>query len=80
MNNYTIFNTFNLQNDVEFQSLIDSLNKEQSIFFLISSVKYAYSKGVFTLEESEIISNCIRKLYLPEEQNNTNDINEKRDE
>lgn len=77
MNNYTIFNTFNLQNEIEFQALIDSLNKEQSVFFLVNSVKYAYSKGVFSLEESEIISNCIRKIYLPEKQD---DINEKRDE
>jgi hypothetical protein len=78
MVNYNIFNLFTLKNDEEFQTLIDSLNKEQSIYFLVNSVKHAHRQGIYTLEESEIISKCIRKIYSPEIIQN--DVNEKRDE
>ena len=78
MVNYNIFDIFKFKNDEEFQALLDSLNKEQSIYFLINSVKHANRQGVYTLEESELISKCIRKLYSPNE--NQSDVNEKRDE
>ena len=78
MVNYNIFDIFKFKNDEEFQTLLDSLNKEQSIYFLINSVKHANRQGVFTLEESELISKCIRKLYSPNE--SQSDVNEKRDE
>ena len=78
MVNYKIFNIFTFKNDEEFQTLLDSLNKEQSIYFLINSVRYAHSNGLYSLEESELISKCIRKLYSPNE--TQSDVNEKRDE
>jgi hypothetical protein len=71
MNNYNIFGTLKFDNDEEFEKLISSITHEQAIFFIKEGIKYAYTQGVFTLNESEIISKSIRKLYLPK-----NDVNE----
>ncbi len=78
MNNFKLFSSFDFHNNEEFQSILNTLNKEQSIFFLINSVKYAHRQGIYTLEEAELISNCIRTLYSPDK--DTEVINEKRDE
>lgn len=77
MNNITLFGSFNINNPEEFEKLILSLNKEQSIYFLTESAKFAYKQGCFSLSESELISKCIRQLYLPDVEHT---VNEKRDE
>lgn len=65
MNNITLFETFKFQNGEEFQNFVNSINKEQSIYLLSQAVNHAYSKGVFNLSESEIISKSIRLIYMP---------------
>lgn len=77
MNNNKIFNTFNITNDIEFEKLMSTITKEQSIFFLVEAAKFSYSKGVFSINETEIISKAIRTIYLPDIENS---VNEKRDE
>lgn len=66
MNNNTIFGNFNIGTDIELESLIKNLNREQSIYFLSEAVKFAYSKGAYNITETELISKSIRTLYLPE--------------
>ena len=53
------YNTYN-----DLNSFITNLTKEQSLYCLIESVKYAHSKGVFSLEESECISKSIRSFNI----------------
>lgn len=78
MNNQTLFGAYQISNLVEFENMINTITKEQSIYFLVQSVNYAHKKGIFNLEECEVISKSIRKLYLPE--NQPMDLNEKRDD
>lgn len=66
MNNNTIFGNFKIGTDIELSLLIENLNKEQSIYFLVEATKYAFSKGAYNITESELISKSIRTLYLPE--------------
>lgn len=61
-----IFGSLEVESTEVLNNLIDNLSKEQSIFFLTESLKYAYNKGIFTLLESEILSKSLRKLYEPE--------------
>ena len=77
MNSYKIFGHTTIKNGEEFENILNNLNNEQAIYFLVISVEYAYTQGCFNLSESEIISKSIRKLYLPDIKT---DINEKRDE
>jgi hypothetical protein len=46
----------------DLDNFISNLNKEQALYSLIEAVRYAHKKGVFNLEESELISKSIRKI------------------
>lgn len=46
----------------QLNSLIDNMTDAQSKFMIIKSLQYSFEKGVFSLEESEIVSKCIREL------------------
>ena len=71
--NLTLFGSFNINNYTELDKLVSSIEKEQAIFFLIEAAKYANNSGVFSMNETEIISKSIRKLF--EKPNNIeNDI------
>lgn len=64
-NEYNFFNRFNLKSEKEVNDLINNLTKEQSLYFLIESVKFAYENNIYKLHESELISKSIRVLYSP---------------
>jgi hypothetical protein len=74
-NRFKIFQNYPIENNTEFELLLSSIEHEQALFFLIEAVKYANINNVYSLSETELISKCIRKLYLPP---NT-DENKKRD-
>jgi len=61
----SLFNTIHYVSTQDLNEFINNLSKEQSLYCLIEGVKYAHSKGVFTLEESECISKSIRQFQLP---------------
>jgi len=69
-NEYNFFGKFNVKTEKEVDDLINELTKQQSLYFLIESVKYSYEKGLFSLHESELISKSIRILYSPPKQEN----------
>ena len=48
----------------DLDNFIVNLTKEQAMYCLIESVKYAHKKGMFNLEESELVSKSIRQLKL----------------
>jgi hypothetical protein len=68
-NNKKLFDFLQCNSNEEFEKLINSIEKEQSLFYLIQSVKSAYKRGCFSLEESEIISKSLRVLSTPEKNN-----------
>jgi hypothetical protein len=54
-----LFGTIGYKSDVHLRNLIDELTPEQSIFFINRAIEYCYSKGSFSLVESEIISKSL---------------------
>lgn len=42
--------------------LIDSMNFEQSFFYVMQAIQYGHNSNLFTLQESEIISKALRIL------------------
>ena len=57
-----------LFNSIEYKSLngledfIFNMNDEQAKLCLIEAIKYSFSRGVYSLEESEVLSKSIRVL------------------
>ena len=57
-----IFGTIELLSEEHLDTILDSMNKEHSMFYLIEGVKSAYQRGAFTLGEVEVLSKAIRVL------------------
>lgn len=70
--NLKLFGSIELETPETLYTLIDTLNKDQAIFILTESVKYAHRKGLFSILEAEIISKSIRKIYEVKPQETSN--------
>ena len=68
-NRFKIFQNYQIENNTEFEMLLSSIEKNQALFFLIEAVRYANDNNMFSMEETELISKCIRKLHTPSENN-----------
>lgn len=64
-----LFNSIPLYTESHLDVMIDTMDKEQSIYYLIQAVSHAYHSGLYTIGESEIISKAIRKISKKEEEN-----------
>jgi len=58
-----LFDSVPLLTENHIQTLIDVMDKEQALFFVIQAVKYAYHNNMYSLGESEVISKSIRVLF-----------------
>ena len=55
-----LFNSIPLYTESHLDAIMDSMDKEQSIYYLIQAVSHAYHSGVYTIGEAEVISKAIR--------------------
>ena len=60
-----LFDSINYYTIEDLDKFVLNLNNEQSLYCLIQAVQYSFSKNIFSLEESEVISKSIRTLSLP---------------
>lgn len=68
INNTTkLFDFLQFNTPEEFEQIINSIEKEQSFFYILQAVKSAYKRGCFTLEESEVISKSLRIINKPDQ-------------
>jgi predicted ATP-dependent serine protease len=58
----TLFGEINLLTEEHLETILNTLDDENSKFLLISAVKYAFHKGIYSIGETEVISKCIRVL------------------
>ena len=57
-----LFNSIPLLSENHLDTLLETLDKERSIYLLVQAVKHGYDSGIYTIGESEVISKCIRVL------------------
>ena len=57
-----LFNTIPLLNEDHLDVLLQTMDRDNSIYVLIQAVKHAHESGVYSLGETEVISKCIRTL------------------
>jgi hypothetical protein len=62
-----LFNSVPLLTENHLETLLNTLDKERSVYLLVQAVKHAYHLGVFSIGESEVISKCIRILSKTDE-------------
>ncbi len=63
-----LFNSVPLLTENHLDVLLNTLDKERSIYLLIQAVKHAYHSGVYSIGESEVISKCIRVISKSDEE------------
>ena len=55
-----LFNTIPLYNESHLDTLLDTMTKDTSIYYLIQAIKFAYESGLYSMGECEVISKAIR--------------------
>ena len=63
----TLFDTINYTNLQDLDKFVLNLNGDQSLYCVVHAAKSAHKRGVFSIEESEVISRAIRVLTTPPE-------------
>lgn len=67
-NNKKLFDILNYSSNEEFDQILNNLGHEQSLFFMTLAIKSAYNRNTFSMEESELISKCLRVLQTPNQE------------
>jgi hypothetical protein len=62
-----LFGTIPVFNDDHMDMLLNTMDKNNAIFYLTQAVKLAYESQLYSLGESEVLSRSIRLLSKPEE-------------
>ena len=71
----TLFNTINYREIHELNKFIDEMNVDQALFCLVHATRHAHNRGLYNIEESEVVSKAIRVLTTPQ-QNSEEEISE----
>ena len=62
----TLFNTINYREPHELNKFIDEMNVDQALFCLVHATRHAHNRGLYNIEESEVVSKAIRVLTTPQ--------------
>ena len=57
---FPLFDRINIQSSEDYEKLVDELNLDQATFIIQIALEKAYSSGIFSLSESEILSRALR--------------------
>lgn len=57
-----LFGTIDLLSEEHLETIISTMNKDSSTYFVIEALKAAHKRGAFTIGEVEIISKAIRTI------------------
>ena len=61
-----LFGSVDLLTKEHLDMILQSMNTDQALFFLVEAIKLAYKNNVYTIGEVEVISKSIRVLtYQP---------------
>ena len=60
-----LFDSIAYYNIEDLEKFVTDMTPDQALYCVIQASKSAYSKNIFELEESEVLSKAIRKLSIP---------------
>ena len=55
-----LFGSIPLNSEEHLQVLLDTMDKDNSVYILTQAVKYAFNQGAYSIGESEVLSKAIR--------------------
>jgi hypothetical protein len=57
---FPLFDRINIQSSEDFEKLLNDLNEERANFIIQIALEKAYTSGLYSLSESEILSKSLR--------------------
>lgn len=61
----TLLSSISYTNPEDYENFLLGLTPEHAVLVLIAAANHSHARGVFTLDESELIAKSIRKLSNP---------------
>jgi hypothetical protein len=61
----TLLSSISYTNQADYENFLANLTPEHSLIVLVAAANHCQAKGVFTIDESELIAKSIRKLSAP---------------
>ena len=58
----TLLGAISYENHKDYENFLNGLTLEHAAIVLISAANYAHAKGIFTLDESELIAKAIKRM------------------
>jgi hypothetical protein len=58
----TLLGTISYESREDYENFLQNLSLEHAAIVLISAANFAQARGIFTLEEAELIANAIKRL------------------
>lgn len=62
----TLFNSINYYDKEDLNKFINDMGNDHALYCLIQASNYGFKKGIYSLEEVEVVSKAIRILTNPE--------------
>lgn len=66
----TLLSSISYTNLEDYENFLVNLTPEHAVLILVASANHCQAKGIFTLEESELILKAIKKLQVPKQPTN----------
>jgi len=57
-----LFGNVDILSEEHLELILQNMNKEQSLFFLVEAIKLGYKQNLYTIGEVEVISKAIRVM------------------
>lgn len=73
-----LFESIFINNAESFEKFLESLGFEQSVFVISKAIEFSHSRGIYNMDEAELLNKCIRILnksafnYESSDQDRTN--------
>ena len=63
----TLLGAISYENQKDYDNFLNGLTLEHAAVVLISAANYAHTKGIFTLDESELVAKAIKRITTKSE-------------
>jgi hypothetical protein len=60
----SLFDTINLDSENHLEAIISSMDEKSAVFILNHAINAAHRRGLFTLNECEVLSKALRLLDI----------------
>jgi hypothetical protein len=73
----TLLGAISYENQKDYDNFLNGLTLEHAAIVLITAANYAHTKGIFTLDESELIAKAIKRMTTKSEESTETSNSEK---